>query len=153
MSEHSDKAAALFRSGYNCSQSVLGAFSDRIPIPFETAVKLASPFGGGIGRLRETCGAATGMLMVLGLTEGYSDTSDLSLKADHYRLVQQLMKAFEKELGSFNCRELLGGIVSTSPVPAPRTPDFYLTRPCERIIRKAAEILDEHFAQEQDRKV
>ncbi len=145
MSTHSAKASDLFRKGYNCAQSVVGSFSDYLSIPFETAIQISSSFGGGIGRLRETCGAALGMLIILGMTDGYTDPDDIELKASYYEKVQCLMKEFKSRLGSYHCRELLGGNFSDSPIPTPRTEEFYLTRPCERIIMTAVEILDDFY--------
>lgn len=105
---HEERAVALFKQGYNCSQSVFAAFSEELGMDQETALKISSSFGGGMGRLREVCGAVSGMFMVLGLKEGYTDPNDGSLKAQHYQKVQELAKKFEQENGSIVCRELLG---------------------------------------------
>ena len=75
MSAHSDLARKLFKKGYNCSQSVFAAFCDETGLDMETALKIASSFGGGMGRLREVCGAVTGMFMVVGMKYGYTDPS------------------------------------------------------------------------------
>ena len=146
MGSHSDRAAQLFREGYNCSQAVLCAFCDVTGLTMEQSQKLASAFGGGIGRLREICGAASAMVMVLGMKYGYTDMNDLSVKKDLYTMVQTLMRDFEQRMGSYQCRILLGGNVSDSPVPSPRTEEFYQTRPCQQIITRAAEMLDEFLA-------
>ena len=139
----SEVAAFLFRKGYNCSQSVFGAFAEELELPFETAMKLACSFGGGMGRLREVCGAVSGMLLVCGLAQGYHTPETGAVKAEHYRLVQSLAKRFREQHGSLCCRELLGGTVSDLPTPTERTPEFYKLRPCERLIASAADILEE----------
>ena len=123
MKTHSEKAAELFCSGCNCSQAVLGAFAEDCGMDFEAALRLSSSFGGGMGRLRETCGAVTGMFMVAGLLKGYVDTDD---KAS-------------------NCNELLGNIGKGTYISDPRTEEYYKTRPCVNFVVTAADILDKHF--------
>jgi len=100
MSAHSDLARELFKKGYNCSQSVFAAFCDETGLSNDTALKISSPFGGGMGRLGEVCGAVTGMFMVVGMKCGYADASDKQAKTELYRLIQDLAKQFEKENGS-----------------------------------------------------
>ena len=103
-----DKAESLFRTGYNCSQSVYAAFAEELGITVEEAAKKASPFGAGFGKLREVCGAVTGMVMVIGDLYGYDDPKDAAGKKKLYALVQKLCGAFEESEGSLICRELLG---------------------------------------------
>jgi C_GCAxxG_C_C family probable redox protein len=146
MSKHSDLAKELFKKGYNCSQSVLAAFCDETGLDIETALKLASSFGGGMGRLREVCGAVTGMFLAVGMKNGYSDPRDNKSKAEHYKLIQDLAKRFESENRSIICRELLG--LSSKPdshIPADRTEGYYKKRPCAELVECAARILDEHI--------
>jgi len=139
--DRGQKAEELFFDGYNCSQAVLCAFSDVTGLDNETALKLASSFGGGMGRMREVCGAVSGALMVLGLVKGYTDTKDVSFKKEHYALVQEFARRFKEKNGSIVCRELLKGVnITQGPVPEERTPDFYKKRPCPELIRQAAEI-------------
>ena len=90
MPDYSTKAMGYFKQGYNCAQSVLAAFSDKLVISFERAVKVASSFGAGMGRLREVCGAVSGMFMVVGLLYGYDDPANKEAKAAHYKLIQEL---------------------------------------------------------------
>ncbi|MBO4228763.1 MAG: C_GCAxxG_C_C family protein [Clostridia bacterium] len=146
MTERMEQASRLFREGYNCSQSVVLAFADLLPVSPEHAAKLASSFGGGMGRLREVCGAVSGMLIVAGLLYGYGTPERGSVKQTHYERVQDLALAFEKSHGSLVCRELLGlkGRHDT-PAPAPRTAEFYQKRPCERLICDAAGILEAYL--------
>lgn len=136
-----EKAEKLFKQGYNCSQAVFAAFCDDLGIDSETAVKLASSFGGGMGRLREVCGAVSGMFMVAGLKAGYSDPTDSEAKKRHYALIQKMAKEFSQKNGSIICRELLGEDgADKNPNPAKRTSEYYKKRPCSELVKDAAEI-------------
>ncbi len=140
-------AEDAFREGYNCCQAVAAAFSDRIGLPLELAVKLVSGFGAGMSRLREVCGAVSGMTFVANALCGYSDPKAAEEKAAHYARIQKLAEKFREETGSIVCRELLGlpaGAVSAS-TPEKRTADYYKKRPCPKLVRLAAEILAEEF--------
>ena len=149
MKDHREKAAQLFMQGCNCSQAVFAAFADEFGMDEKTALMLSSSFGGGMGRLREVCGAVSAMFMVAGLAAGYSDTSDKSLKDRHYALIQQLAFEFKESFGSYVCRDILKKDGPEPPVSAERSPDFYKTRPCLKCIVCAAGILDEHFFQDE----
>ena len=107
---HAEKAEAYFRQGYNCAQSVLLAFGDMTGLDDETALRVSSSFGGGLGRLREVCGAVSGACMVLGLVKGYTDPDDREGKRAQYRLVQEFAERFREQNGSIVCRELLSGV-------------------------------------------
>ena len=148
MKTHSEKAAELFCSGCNCSQAVLGAFAEDCGMDFEAALRLSSSFGGGMGRLRETCGAVTGLFMVAGLLKGYVDTDDKASKDNHYKLIQELANEFKAIYGTYNCNELLGNIGKGTYVSDPRTEEYYKTRPCVKFVISAAEILDKWFFNE-----
>lgn len=149
MSTHGDKAERLFREGYNCSQAVLLAFSDITGLDDDTAAKLASSFGGGLGRMREVCGAVSGAAMVLGLVKGYSDPKDFEAKKVHYNLIQDFAARFREKNGSIICRELLTGVKTTeNGTPEARTDGYYKKRPCPLLCRDAAEILDGIFDQQ-----
>lgn len=140
--EYGEYAKSLFMNGYNCSQSVVCAFSDVLDIDEKQLMRLSSPFGGGMGRLREVCGAVSGMFIVLGLLEGYDDISDISLKTELYKKVQKLAADFEDENGTIICRELLGlDKGKDSPVPEERTKEYYEKRPCPDKVKSAAKIL------------
>ena len=145
--DHGIKAAELFLSGSNCAQAVVVAFCDVTGLSPEFSAKMASSFGGGMGRLREVCGAVSGMLMVAGLLYGYEDPGedDVNKKA-HYQLVQELAGKFREQAGSIVCREILKNPPS-DPNPTPRTEEFYKKRPCARMVILAAEILDDYIAQ------
>ncbi len=144
MEPHAQKAKDLFLEGYNCAQSMLGAYCDEAGIDFEQAIKLTASFGGGMGRLREVCGAVTGMFMIAGLKYGYTSPNDDETKAKHYELIQSLAKQFKEENGSIICRDLLElGEVEQGPVPDKRTADYYQHRRCAQLIENAGKMLDE----------
>ncbi|MBR3899437.1 MAG: C_GCAxxG_C_C family protein, partial [Elusimicrobiaceae bacterium] len=132
----------LFLSGYNCAQSVFVAFADVMGLNESFAAKLASSFGGGMGRMREVCGVVSGMLMVLGVLYGYDTKNNDKIKEAHYSAVQKLSDAFRKETGTIICRELLGLPGAQSPTPEPRTPQYYQKRPCAEMVGSAAEIFE-----------
>ncbi len=143
---HVEKVAELFCNGCNCSQAVFVAIAEDCGISENQAMLISSSFGGGMGRLRETCGAVTGMFMVAGLLAGYTDTDEKSKKDAHYALIQQLAKEFTAVHNTYICRELLGDLgKSKSPVSSPRTAEYYKARPCVKFVITAAEILDNHF--------
>ena len=108
MNKREELARQAFKEGYNCSQAMVAAFSDLMEMDKKTALRLASSFGGGMGRMREVCGAVTGMFMVVGILYGYDDAKDYEGKKDTYALVQELANQFKAETGSIICRELLG---------------------------------------------
>ena len=146
MSEKVEKAKELFKSGYNCSQAVLGVFCEELGLDFETAMKIASSFGGGMGRMREVCGTVSGMFMAAGLQFGPADNSDIKAKGEQYKRIQELAKRFKEKNGSIICRELLEGIEnSTSPQPAERTESYYKKRPCIELVGDAAEIFEQYL--------
>ena len=144
-----DRARELFREGYNCSQAVTLAFAEELEargISREMATGLASSFGGGLGRLREVCGCVSGMALVCGALEGYTDPKAAAEKQDHYKRIQKLVKAFKDENGSYICRELLAGInTDTNPMPEARTESYYKKRPCAELAACAADILERHL--------
>ena len=144
--DHSEKAAELFLSSSNCAQAVVVAFCDVTGLDPAFAAKMSCSFGGGMGRMREVCGAVSGMLMVAGLLYGYNDPGEKDCnKKAHYQLVQYLAGRFREEVGSIVCREILKNPPS-DPNPTPRTAEFYKTRPCARMVMTAAWILDEYIA-------
>jgi len=145
---HAEKAAELFIEGYNCAQAVFGAFCDVTGFDEKTAMKISSSFGGGMGRLREVCGACTGAFMVAGILFGYDDPKDDVIKKEHYALIQDIAKRFKEKNNTIICRELLDGIANdTLPTPSPRTEEYYKARPCLRFVMDAADIVDEIIAE------
>ena len=141
--DHKMLAAELFMQGYNCAQAIAVAFSDVTGWTREEAAKLSSSFGGGMGRLREVCGAVSGMLLVAGHLYGYDDPES-DQKMTHYARVQQLAEQFRQQAGSIVCREILKNPPS-DPNPTPRTAEFYQQRPCVRLVMLAAEVLDDYI--------
>ena len=145
-----EKAEALFLSGYNCPQSVVLAFSDKLPLDEKAAAMLVSGMGGGVCRMREICGAASGMVLVLGALRGYSDPADDAGKAALYAEGQRLVKAFAERngKGSFICADILGKPRAPEPpVPEARTEGYYKSRPCAKVVRAAAEVLAEYLGE------
>lgn len=143
MGTYSEKAVENFKSGYNCAQSVFLAFAEDFGFDKETALKLSSSFGGGMGRLREVCGAVSSMFAIAGLKHGYTSNNDDDSKAKHYELIQALAEKFKSETGSIICRELLNLEEGPdSPIPAKRTPEYYSERPCEYFVKLASEIIE-----------
>ena len=139
-----EKAMHLFETGYNCTQSVVLAFSDLFNMDEETLAQMVSTFGGGMGRLREVCGSVSGIFFVTGMLYGYNQPGDYEGKKALYAKVQELAHRFEEQNGSIVCRELLGlDHKKDSSVPEQRTPEYYKKRPCKELIGCAAEILDE----------
>ena len=146
MTVHEQKAVELFRSGCNCSQAVFLAFSDITGFDEKTALRLSSSFGGGLGRLREVCGALSGASLVAGVLWGYDDLENKTLKTEHYKLIAGMAHRFSDIFGSYICREILGiPEYKYSPEPDDRTAEYYLKRPCEKCIAAAARILDEEI--------
>lgn len=147
MGLRAERAKTLFESGYNCAQSVLLAFGPDAGLDEKTAAALASSFGGGMGRLREVCGALTASFMVLGLIYGDYPPNNTQAKAEHYRRVQELAAAFCKANGTLLCRELLDRPAGPDHyVPQERTPEYYAERPCASIIANAAETLADYLS-------
>ena len=137
-----EKAIALFKQGFNCSQAVFAACADIYGIEDETlALRLAASFGGGIGRMRLTCGAACGMFMLAGLENGSAIEGDAEGKKQNYALVQSLAEKFKQENGSLICSELLGiAPKPQDPAPEARTEAYYRKRPCVEMVASAVRI-------------
>ncbi|MBP3360996.1 MAG: C_GCAxxG_C_C family protein [Clostridia bacterium] len=146
MSEKAEEARRLFMEGYNCTQAVVGAFAGELGIDFETAMRFSSSFGGGMGRLREVCGAVSGMFMVAGLKFGYSSPDAFLEKSEHYKRIQELAEKFSDKNGSIVCRDILKlRTHKDTPNPEPRTKEYYKNRPCAEIVAGAAAIIDEYI--------
>lgn len=146
--DRSDKAEELFRRGYNCCQSVFAAFADVLGMSVEEAAKIASPFGAGFGKLREVCGAVSGMTLATGYLKGYDDPADYESKKELYALVQKMCAEFEERKGTIICRELLGLKKGEDlGEPSVRTEEYYQSRPCISACRTAAEIAERYLLQ------
>lgn len=139
-----EEVKKLFTEGYNCSQAVFAAYAEDLGLDKDIALKISSSFGGGMGKLREVCGAVTGMFMVAGMLKGYTDPAAYDEKSEHYQLIQQLGNRFKEVNGSIICRELLAlpeGPDSTPPEK--RNDEYYKKRPCKELVGSAAQIIDE----------
>ena len=140
--ERIERAVALFNSGFNCSQSVVAAFADMYGFTEEQALRMSASFGAGIGRMRETCGAASGMFLLAGLECGQTEPKDAATKSFNYKVVQELAAKFKEQNGSIKCADLLGQLKekTTTHVPEARTVEYYAKRPCPRMVECAARI-------------
>ena len=150
--ERVEKAKRLFKEGgYNCCQAVVLAYNDLFGIEDDTAAAISSGFGGGMGRMREVCGAVSGMVMLAGLMKPASDPTVKNWRTANYALVQEMAGDFKALNGSIVCKELLGLVPmgsgspapKESPVPSDRTPEYYKKRPCEELVGIAARIVGE----------
>lgn len=143
------KAKELFLNGYNCSQAVFLAFADKYNMDDKTAMKISSSFGGGMGRLREVCGAASGMFMVAGMLYGYDEPMDYEAKKTHYERIQELAEYYRQANGSDSivCRTILGVSGKDNPVPEKRTAEYYKKRPCPELVAIAAAIMEQYIAE------
>ncbi len=146
MINHEEKARELFKEGYNCAQSVFAAFSDVTGMDFETAIRLTSGFGAGMGGMRDTCGAVTGMFMAADMLYGYTDPKATTEKAAHYAAIRKLAEQFKEENQSLMCRDLLA-FCTKAQQPMERTDAYYGERPCTRLVMDAARLLDELIAE------
>lgn len=147
--ERVERAVDYFKSGYNCAQAVVMAYDDVMEMSPEVLARLAAPFGGGMGRMREVCGTVSGMAFVAGAIAPSVDPSNLEERKQNYALVQQFADKFRAENGDIVCRRLLGlePMVerSESPMPSARTPEYYKKRPCVEYVACAARIVAEHL--------
>ena len=151
MGARGDRARQLFLDGYTCAQAVVLAFEDITGLDRTLAARLSSGFGGGMGRMREVCGAVSGMFMVYDLVCGYSEPGDMESKKRVYADIRELVEHFKKQSGgSIICRELLAGVQTTQGGdPEQRTAEYYAKRPCPQLVALAADVLDE-FLREKD---
>lgn len=144
LQERKKRARELFTSGYNCAQSVFLAYVDLFGVDRTLAATLSAPLGGGMGRLREVCGAVSGMSLLAGLIVPAADPADREAKAENYALVQRFAEQFRCENGAIVCRELLGlSVRKEDPMPEARTAEYYRKRPCVEYVASAARIVGE----------
>lgn len=149
MKSRTEQAVALFKEGYNCSQAVFVTYADLFGMDRKTALRVSASFGAGIGRMREVCGAASGMFMIAGLLTGAIEGKDQAGKKNNYEVVQFLAEEFKRENGgTYICRELLGldkegkKVPPGDTTPEARTPEYYKKRPCPVTIQGAAAIVE-----------
>lgn len=145
--KRAERAKELFRQGFNCSQAVVAACADIYGLNEQTALRVAASFGGGIGRMRQTCGAACGMFLLAGLENGSAILGDAEGKKNNYAFVQDLAAKFKNEHGSIICSELLGiAPRPQEPTPEARTEAYYQKRPCVDMVASAVKIYLESLA-------
>ena len=153
MSEKVKRARELFLEGYNCSQAVVGAFCRDLGLDFDVAMRLSSSFGGGMGRMREVCGAVSGAFLVIGLACGYDSPTDKDAKSEHYKRIRETAEAFRAKRGSIICRELLEKKKgeAESHIPDDRTASYYAQRPCLAIVEEMTAITEEVLRREAEK--
>ena len=145
--ERVERGKEWFKKGYNCSQAVVAAYANVYDLDINLALRMAASFGGGIGRMRLTCGTVSGMCILAGLENGSTVEGDTEGKGRNYELVQLLAHQFEKEAGSITCAELLG-LKPMTPIttkPEERTPEYYKKRPCVETVALACRIYGEYL--------
>lgn len=145
-----EKAKEYFSQGYACSQAVALAFADVVGVEEEVLLKSMLPFGGGLGRLRLTCGAVSGMAAIIGLVFSKEENTPEN-KQNTYKIVQQLCKEFENETGSLICADLLSGAnlkVEVGGVAENRTETYYKKRPCGDLVYLAADVLEKYLKEQ-----
>lgn len=144
------RAKELFLEGYNCSQSVAMAYADITELSEEMVAKIAASFGGGMGRLREVCGAVSGMALLAGFISPCSSSSDAAAKKANYALVQHFAEAFRQQNGAIVCRTLLGlDHPKDEPTPSARTSEYYKKRPCADLVYDAALIVGKYLQEKE----
>lgn len=148
-----EDAVKMFESGYACAQSVFTTYADLFGIDRETALRLSGPLSAGVGRMREVCGAVSGMAMISGLDRGFTDPGDSVSKAANYALVREMAAAFKEQHETIICRELLGlpeGVeYEESSRAEARTPEYYASRPCSGAVRTAAALIEKMILNEE----
>lgn len=139
-----DLAYENFLKGYNCTQSIAVAFAEELGMSEETAARISSGFGGGMGRMREVCGTFSGVVMVISWLYGYDQPKDVAGKTALYEKIRALADRFRAANGSIICKELLGlKEMEKSAVPEARTAEYYKKRPCPELCRFAADLIEE----------
>ena len=145
--ERAERAKALFNEGYNCAQSVALAYADITPLDEQMVATVTASFGGGLGRLREVCGAVSGMAFVASFISPCPTATDATAKKQNYALVQEFAEKFRQQNGNIVCRSLLGlDRPKDDPTPSPRTEEYYKKRPCAEYVYDAALIVGEYLA-------
>ena len=148
LTQRETKALRFFASGDNCAQAVLKAYCDVIGLTEEQAALVAVGFGGGIGRLRQNCGAFSAAVMLCGALHG-KDGADAANRTQVYARVQEVHRLFVERLGTVCCGELLGR-AAEAPAPEERTPAYYASRPCARVILQACHIIEQQLEDKED---
>ena len=138
-----ERAVGCFNEGFNCAQALLSTYCTQFGLGSEFALKLAEGFGGGMGRMGETCGAVTGAFMVIGLKHGRTAARDKELQEKTYGMVKEFVDRFKARNGSIVCRELLGYDISTPEGMALAKQRKVIATLCPKYVRDAAEIVEQ----------
>ena len=145
--ERAERAKAFFNEGYNCAQSVAMAYADIANLDEKMVATITASFGGGLGRLREVCGAVSGMAFVASFISPCPTADNAEAKKANYALVQTFAEQFRQQNGNIVCRSLLGlDRPKDEPTPSARTAEYYKKRPCSEYVYDAAKIVGEYLA-------
>jgi C_GCAxxG_C_C family probable redox protein len=140
------KAHDYFYGGYNCAQAVFAAFHEEMGLSEELALKLMMPMGGGVGGLRDICGALCGAAMALGMLRKDVKPNDVDAKKAMYALVQEKAARFREQFTTWNCGALLAiNDLQPAPVPAVRDAHYYEVRPCGKYVEACARLVEEEL--------
>ena len=143
MGYYTEKSKGLFLQGYNCAQAIAGGFCEEVGLDFERAIQIASSFGGGMGGMREVCGAISGAFIILGAKYGYISPTDATSKSNHYKLIRQTGEKFKEKWGTILCRDLMKKLSEEKQEILGDKPEEYKSRPCLVIVEDVANILEE----------
>lgn len=147
MSERAQRAKENFLKGYNCCQAVIEVFAEDFGFDKLACLKLAEGFGGGMGRMRLTCGAVSAMAIVASMKISHGTAGDLKTRGELYAVIQRMANGFKENNGSVICAELLGAALPkyNSPTPEARTAEYYARRPCPDKIYQCAELIEKYL--------
>ena len=143
MSQRSDRAVADFTQGFSCSQAVLAAFAPDMGLDRSTSLRIAQPFGGGTAQRGETCGAAAGAYLTIGLKHGRDEAQDTAARDLTYSLMREFMRRFTEIHGALECRKLLGYRLDDPEEHAQAEQAGLFETLCPRLVRTAVEILED----------
>ena len=138
-----ERAVTCFKEGFSCSQALLSTYGAQFGLNREMALKVSGAFGGGMGRMAETCGAVTGAFMVIGLKYGKTRVEDEQTEEKAYSLVKEFVDKFKSRNGSIICRELLGCDMSTPRGMALAKEKKLIATLCPKFVQDAAEIIEQ----------
>lgn len=148
--ERAERARRLFNEGYNCAQSVALAYADITGLDEPMVATITASFGGGMGRMREVCGAVSGMSFLASFISPCPTADNAEAKRQNYALVQQFAECFKKQNGYIVCRQLLGiDRPKDDPTPSARTAEYYKKRPCAEYVYDAALIVGRYLSSKQ----
>ena len=138
-----EKAISSFRGDFNCAQSILSSYANNYGLDIDTALRIASGFGGGMGRMQNTCGAVSGAFMVIGLKYGRGENDDIDKREKTYQVIREFSNRFQKIHGSIICKELLDCDINT-----PEGKDYYdrndfFEKKCFQYLKDSAMILED----------